>query len=272
MVLGPISRPIQPSGVAETDTVCVGRIGFEFRRRPRDPREEAERTCFCCASWRRAAARSSLSSSTSDLPMGSPSRFQEGVGHAAADKHGVGDFHEVLDDFDLVADVRAAKDGNERPRGIRHGFAEIGQLFFHEQTGRGLLDEARDADDRSMRAMRGAKRVADEETVAERGELFRKRFVVLLLLGMKTDVFEQEHFAVARAPCSGLLQLGLHNPAQMPPACREALPVFWRRASMSILDPGRPWGGRDAKREPNGRLSEWRGAASGVFRGCGCRP
>jgi len=45
--------------------------------------------------------------------------FEEGVSHAAADKHGVGNFHQVFDDFDFVADFGAAENGDEGTRGIR---------------------------------------------------------------------------------------------------------------------------------------------------------
>src|SRR6267143_1693268 len=45
-------------------------------------------------------------------------------------------------------------------------------------------------------AMRGAKRITDEKAVTESRELFRKGLVVLFLLGMEADVFEQEDIAV----------------------------------------------------------------------------
>src|SRR6266436_1932355 len=60
----------------------------------------------------------------------------------------------------------------------------------------GLLDEACDADDGSMRAMRGAEGITDEKAVAESGELFRKGLVVLFFFGMEADIFEQEDIAV----------------------------------------------------------------------------
>src|SRR6202521_2738385 len=47
-----------------------------------------------------------------------------------------------------------------------------------------------------MRAMRGAKGITDEKAVTESGELFRKGLVVLFLLGMEADVFEQEDITV----------------------------------------------------------------------------
>ena len=124
--------------------------------------------------------------------------LEKRVGHSTTDEHGVGDFHEIFDDFDFVADFGAAKNGDERTRGIRYRFAEIGQLFFHEQAGGGLLDEARDADNGGMRAMRGAEGIANENAVAESGKLFGKSLVVFFFLGMEANVFQNENFAVAQ--------------------------------------------------------------------------
>ena len=53
-----------------------------------------------------------------------------------------------------------------------------------------------------MRAMRGAKRVVHID-VRERGELLGKVVVVLLLLGMKTEIFQQ-HDATLRSRLHGL--------------------------------------------------------------------
>src|SRR5258708_34499489 len=118
------------------------------------------------------------------------------IGHAAANEHGVGDLHQVFDDFDLVADLGAAENSHKGARRIGDCFPEVGQLFFHKQAGGGLLDESRDADDGSMDAMRGAERITAEKAVAESGEMLRKSFVVLFFLGMEADVFEKEDIAV----------------------------------------------------------------------------
>src|SRR5882724_8826323 len=124
--------------------------------------------------------------------------FEKRVSHAAADEHAVGDFHQVFGDFFFVADMGATEIRDEGTRGIRHSFAEIGQLLFHEQARGGFLDETRDADDGSMRAVRGTKSVANEDAVAQRGELLRKGFVVFFFLGMETNVFKDKHFPVAQ--------------------------------------------------------------------------
>src|SRR5258706_10043060 len=49
-----------------------------------------------------------------------------------------------------------------------------------------------------MRAVSGAEGVANENAVTERGELFRKGFVIFFFVGMETDVFQHEHFPVAQ--------------------------------------------------------------------------
>ncbi len=82
--------------------------------------------------------------------------------------------------------------------GFGDRFAKVGELFLHEQAGGGLLDEARDADDGSMRAMRGAKRITNEKSVAQGGELFRKVLVVFFFFRMEADIFKYENFSVAQ--------------------------------------------------------------------------
>ena len=132
------------------------------------------------------------------LPDRQALRFQKCVGHGAADEHGVGELHQILHHFDFVGNFRAAQDGDERAIGMRNRFAEIGQLFFHQQAGGGLAHEFGDADDGSVRAMRGAECVANEEAVAERCELARKFCVVGFFFGMVAHIFEQQHFPIAQ--------------------------------------------------------------------------
>ncbi len=72
-------------------------------------------------------------------------RVEERVSHAAADDDCVSFFEQVVDDLDLVGDLRAADDGDEGLVGFSESFAEVGELFFHQQTGRGLFHEVGDA-------------------------------------------------------------------------------------------------------------------------------
>jgi hypothetical protein len=60
---------------------------------------------------------------------------QKRKGHRAADTDRVGEREEPFDDADLVADLGAAQDGDERPWGILHDGAEHTDLALHEATG-----------------------------------------------------------------------------------------------------------------------------------------
>ena len=125
-------------------------------------------------------------------------RFEKRVGHAAANEGGVRNLQKVLDDFDLVADFCATENRDKRPRGIGQGFAEIVELFFHQQPGDGLLDVVRDADDRGVGPVRRAKGIANENAVTKRSELLRESFVVFLFFRMETNVFQQQDIAVGK--------------------------------------------------------------------------
>ena len=95
--------------------------------------------------------------------------------------------------------------------GFEIGFAEIGQFLFHQQAGGRLAHELGDAHNRSMRAMRRAKGVADEKPIAERGKLLRKSFVVGFFFGVKAHIFEQQH---CRRCASALLFASASAPTQ----------------------------------------------------------
>ncbi len=72
---------------------------------------------------------------------------------------------------------------------------EVLQLLLHQKPRGRLLDVLRDPRGRGVRAVRRAEGVVDVE-VAERGELFGEPVVVLLLLLVEAQVFEQQHVAV----------------------------------------------------------------------------
>ena len=198
-------------------------------------------------------------------------RLFEGVGHAAADEHDVGDLHQVFDDFDLVADFCAADDGDEGPRGIRDRFADVGEFFFHQQAGGGLLHETRDADDRRVSAMSGAKGVADEQAVAKLRELLRESFVVLLFFRMEADVFEEQNAAVGER-LAFRFGVGADAIGGESDGRSEQLGQLLGDRRQRIFRIGTTLrAGRDATRERGGHPSGWRGAASAAFRGCACR-
>ena len=49
--------------------------------------------------------------------------FYKGIGHSAADDHGVGLFKQVIDNADLIGNLCAAEDSHERTRGIIQSLA-----------------------------------------------------------------------------------------------------------------------------------------------------
>jgi hypothetical protein len=69
---------------------------------------------------------------------------------------------------------------------------KVSKFLFHQQPRRGLADEMRDPFDRRMRSMRCAKRIVDID-IGHCGERFTKLRIVLLLLGVEPQIFEQHH-------------------------------------------------------------------------------
>ena len=133
--------------------------------------------------------------------------------------------------FDLVGNLRAAQHGDERPFRIRNRLTEIGELLFHQQAGGRLANKLRDAHNRGVGAMGGAERVAHEKLVAERRELLRKLRIVGFFFGMKADVFEQQHVAIAKRLALRFALRRPHNRRRIRPASREARAAGRRRAA-----------------------------------------
>ena len=110
------------------------------------------------------------------------------LGHLPADEHGVGPAAEVAQHAELVLDLRAAGDEDERPLDVAEQPAEMLELVEQEQPGvRG--QQMRDRLGRRVRAVRGAERVVDVE-VAAVGELARVALVVLRLARVEARVLE----------------------------------------------------------------------------------
>ena len=93
-------------------------------------------------------------------------RLEERVGHRAADEQRVDLAQQVLDDLDLVRDLRAAEDRDERAVGLLHRVAEVLQLLLHQEAGRAFADGADDAVHRRVRAVGRAERVVHVEVRA----------------------------------------------------------------------------------------------------------
>jgi hypothetical protein len=122
---------------------------------------------------------------------------EEGVGHGASDEDRVRDPQHLLDDADLVGDLEAAEDDHERPRRVAQQAPEDLELTDHEKAGhRGQV--VGDALGGSVGPMRGTEGVVDVD-VGEAGKMPGEDAVVGRLLGMKTQVLEQEHLARPQA-------------------------------------------------------------------------
>ena len=101
---------------------------------------------------------------------------------------------QAVDHLDLVGDLGSADDGDEWLDGIADGLAEIGQLLLHQQARGRDWNVVRDALRGGMSAMGAAEGVVDVD-IAERGKLLRERGIVLLLLGVEAQIFEQQGLA-----------------------------------------------------------------------------
>ena len=121
--------------------------------------------------------------------------LEEGVGHAAADDEGVNFIQQIADDADLVADLGAAENGDERPLRMAQHLAQVLEFFLHEQAGRGLLHEAGDADRGGMSAMRGAESVV-YVIVRQAGKLLGELGVVGFFFGMEAEILQQQGLAL----------------------------------------------------------------------------
>ena len=131
------------------------------------------------------------------MPTGWPCGLEERVGHGAADEERVDLAEQVLDDLELVRDLGAAEDRDERPFGALERLAEVVDLGRHQEAGGRLLDVVDDALGRGVRAVRRSERVVDVD-VGERRQLRREGRVVGLFLGVEPQVFEEDHAARMR--------------------------------------------------------------------------
>src|SRR5438034_11090470 len=101
----------------------------------------------------------------------------------------------MLEHGHLRADLRAADDCGVRPLGVLNRPAEELDLLLHQEP-RHRRQQPRDALRRSVRAVRGPKRVVRMH-LAQAGERLRVLPVVRLLFRMKPQVLEQQYFTLA---------------------------------------------------------------------------
>ena len=130
--------------------------------------------------------------------------FLERERHAAADDDFVGLVEQVVDELNLVRDLRAAEDREQRTLRMVEHRAERIQFLLHQVAARAL--RKLHAGHRAVIAMRGAEGVVDvniaelREAGAKRLHLFRIGFELgavfelhlALFLDVEAEVFEQE--------------------------------------------------------------------------------
>ena len=115
----------------------------------------------------------------------------EGVGHGSADEQCVHLAHQVSDYANLVGNLGATQNCDERALRIPQSLSEIIKLLLHQESRGGFADKLRNPSGRCMRAVCGAEGVIHIKI----GEL-RKRsseaFVVCFFFGMETQILEQQ--------------------------------------------------------------------------------
>ena len=126
-----------------------------------------------------------------------PLRLEEPEAHRAADQDLVGDFEEAVDHADLVGDLGAAEDDDQRPLGRLDHLGQLGHLALQQQARVGG-QVVGDPGGAGVGAVGGAEGVVDVD-VAELGEAFGQVRVVLRLPRLEAEVLEQQHVAGAEA-------------------------------------------------------------------------
>ena len=115
------------------------------------------------------------------------------MSHAAADDDRVDLVDHVADDADLIGDLCAADDGNERMLRVLERLADVVDFLFHQEAS-DRLDVLRNACVRSMSAVGNTESIVDCE-VAAGSELLRELRIVLLLFLVVAEVLKQQDFA-----------------------------------------------------------------------------
>ena len=121
---------------------------------------------------------------------------QEGEAHAATNDDGIGLVDKSVDNANLVGDLRAAQNGNERALGVVEHTAQSFH-FASQQEARICGKQCGDAGRGCMSAVRGAERVVHIH-IAQLSKHLAELGVVFLLTLVETEVFEHNDFAVGK--------------------------------------------------------------------------
>ncbi len=133
--------------------------------------------------------------------------LHEGVAHAAANDDGVALVEQVGDNADLVGDLSAAQDSNERTCRIGKRLAHDGNFFIDEEAA-GCGQIIGNASGGGMCAVRGAECII-YVNFCHGSELFGKSGIILFFFLVEADIFKQHDFA--RLECSSECLCGFAN-------------------------------------------------------------
>lgn len=119
-----------------------------------------------------------------------------------ADDEGVDLLEEVIDDVQLIGDLRTAEDGDERAGRIGQSLAHDGHFLLHEEAAdSGQI--VRYAGRGGMGAVRRAECIVHKD-LRQRSQLLGQLGIVLRLALHEADVLQQHHIAVLQGSGLGL--------------------------------------------------------------------
>ena len=260
----PSSRPAYPQRAP-----CASAYPRETPRQSHGRRAAAAGNCAACASASTRRARSSLSASTSDFPIGSPCDFRNVYAMPPPISMASATFIRFSTTSILSETLAPPSTATNGRAGLERALPQIRQFPLHQQARGGLLHEPRNPYHRSMRPMRRAKGVANKQPVAKRGKLSRKSFVVGFFFADESAHSRAEECRRCPAPGSWLPPRSPRNPPQIPPALPPvpqvspppAASCTSDRACPSAVPDGRPAPGAPRGRAPVssvGRVSRMR--------------
>ena len=122
-------------------------------------------------------------------------RLKECICHGAADQNAVGLSHQRFQNTDFVGNLRSAQNDDERFDRFIEPFAQMFQLFLHQDTHRRFCHKFCDARCGRMGAMRRAERIVYIK-ITEFRECFREFRIVRFFLRLETDILEQSDIAI----------------------------------------------------------------------------
>ena len=197
-------------------------------------------------------------------------RLQKRVRHRAADQHRLATFDQAVEHPELVGDLGAADDRDERLHGLRQDLPEVVELLLHQKTSPRVTDEADHARRRSVRPVGGPEGVVDVDVDRLRqrpGEVF----VILLFAGLKAQILEQQNLPLPQVDhvLSNAVTHAVvgedHLAPQQPRQVRAD--GLQREVRVAFC----PSDARGATRERPGRPARARGGSSAARPGCACR-